>query len=325
MNHELVWEKIKMASSIGIAGHIHPDGDCVGSCLALYNYLQENFNEDGKKQIDVYLEGCPKEFLFLKNATVLKQICDPLIQYDIFIILDSGNIDRLVQQGQELFCTAITTITIDHHISNTEFAKLNVVDPKASSTCEVLYEILDPKKISKEVAECIYLGIIHDTGVFKHSCTTERTMVIAGHLLTLGVNSAKIIDETFYQKTYVQNQILGRCLLESILVMNGKVIVSTISKRIQEFYKVGAEDLSGVIDQLRVTQGVEVAIFLREENVQEYKVSMRSNGVVDVSKIAMFFGGGGHIKAAGCTMYGSFYDVINNLTAGIEHQLGKAV
>lgn len=325
MNHELVWEKIKMASSIGIAGHIHPDGDCVGSCLALYNYLQENFNEDGKKQIDVYLEGCPKEFLFLKNATVLKQICDPLIQYDIFIVLDSGNIDRLVQQGQELFCTAITTITIDHHISNTEFAKLNVVDPKASSTCEVLYEILDPKKISKEVAECIYLGIIHDTGVFKHSCTTERTMVIAGHLLTLGVNSAKIIDETFYQKTYVQNQILGRCLLESILVMNGKVIVSTISKRIQEFYKVGAEDLSGVIDQLRVTQGVEVAIFLREENVQEYKVSMRSNGVVDVSKIAMFFGGGGHIKAAGCTMYGSFYDVINNLTAGIEHQLGKAV
>ncbi len=325
MNHELVWEKIKMASSIGIAGHIHPDGDCVGSCLALYNYLQENFNEDGKKQIDVYLEGCPKEFLFLKNATVLKQICDPPIQYDIFIVLDSGNIDRLVQQAQELFCTAITTITIDHHISNTEFAKLNVVDPKASSTCEVLYELLDPKKISKEVAECIYLGIIHDTGVFKHSCTTERTMVIAGHLLTLGVNSAKIIDETFYQKTYVQNQILGRCLLESILVMNGKVIVSTISKRIQEFYKVGAEDLSGVIDQLRVTQGVEVAIFLREENVQEYKVSMRSNGVVDVSKIAMFFGGGGHIKAAGCTMYGSFYDVINNLTAGIEHQLGKAV
>ena len=80
-----------------------------------------------------------------------------------------------------------------------------------------------------------------------------------------------------------------------------------------------------MIDQLRVTQGVEVAIFLREENVQEYKVSMRSNGVVDVSKIAMFFGGGGHIKAAGCTMYGSVYDVINNLTAGIEHQLGKEV
>ena len=325
MKNELVWEKIKMASSIGIAGHINPDGDCVGSCLALYNYLQENFNEDGKKQIDVYLESCPKEFLFLKNATALKQTCAPLIHYDIFIVLDSGSIDRIEKQAQELFYTAITTVTIDHHISNTSFANVNIVDPKASSTCEVLYGLLDSKKISKEVAECIYLGIVHDTGVFKHSCTTEQTMIIAGHLLTLGVNSEKIIDETFYQKTYVQNQVLGRCLLESILVMNGKIIVSTISKRIQEFYKVGAEDLSGVIDQLRVTQGVEVAIFLREENVQEYKVSMRSNGVVDVSKIAMFFGGGGHIKAAGCTMYGSVYDVINNLTAGIEHQLGKEV
>lgn len=324
MDHELLWKEIENASSIGIAGHIHPDGDCVGSCLALYNYLQENFNEDGKKQIDVYLESCPKEFLFLKNAKAIKRTCDPRSPYDVFLALDSGSIDRL-GQAQPLFHSADITFVIDHHISNTAFAKVNLVADKASSTCEILYGFFDPNRISKEVAECLYLGIVHDTGVFKHSCTTEQTMVTAGHLITLGANPAKIIDETFYQKTYVQNQILGRCLLESILVMDGKVIVSSISKRIQEFYNVGSEDLSGVIDQLRVTKGVEVAIFLREENVQEYKVSMRSNGIVDVRKIAVFFGGGGHVKAAGCTMYGSVYDVINNLTLGIEHQLGKNV
>jgi len=194
----------------------------------------------------------------------------------------------------------------------------------SSSTCEVLFDLFDIEKISKATAEALYLGIVHDTGVFKHSNTTEKTMAIAGKLITLGATPNKIIDETFYQKTFVQNQVLGRCLLESILLLDGKIIVSSISKRAQNFYNVAPSDLDGVIDQLRITKGVEAAIFLREDNVQEYKVSMRSNGIVDVSKIAVFFGGGGHILAAGCSMKGSLHDVINNLTIGIEHQLKNA-
>lgn len=316
-----LFQLIHTADSIAIAGHVHPDGDCVGSCLSMYNYLTENCNQDNKKRIDIYLEKIPDEFYFLKNVKDIKEECKEEIAYDLMISLDCGSVDRLGVCG-DLFPLAKETVNIDHHISNTKFAKNNHVI-EASSTCEVLFGLFDESKISKDVAESLYLGIVHDTGVFKHSNTTEKTMQIAGKLISKGAEPSKIIDETFYQKTYVQNQVLGRCLMESFLILDGKIVISSISKKTQEFYNVTPADTNGVIDQLRVTKGVEVAIFLREDGFHQYKVSMRSNGIVDVSKIAVFFGGGGHVKAAGCSMTGSLHDVINNLTIGIEHQLSR--
>jgi phosphoesterase RecJ-like protein len=115
---------------------------------------------------------------------------------------------------------------------------------------------------------------------------------------------------------------MGRCLLESIRVMDGKVIFSALTQEIMKFYEAKSEDLEGIVDQLRIIKGVEVAILIHEKNPQEYKVSMRSNGVVDVQKAAVYFGGGGHVKAAGCTMKGgSIHDVMNNLTGVLETQL----
>jgi len=288
----------------------------------MYNYLQENYNKDQKKRIDIYLERIPDEFLFLKNVAEIKNTCNYEINYELLVSLDCGSADRLGVCG-DLLTLAKESINIDHHISNTKFAKYNHVVADASSTCEVIFDLFEETHISKAVAESLYLGIIHDTGVFKHSNTTEKTMQIAGKLISHGASPSKIIDETFYQKTYLQNQILGRCLLESILVLDGKIIISSISKKTIDFYNILPSDTDGIIDQLRVTKGVEVAIFLREDTAQEYKISMRSNGAVDVSKIAVYFGGGGHVKAAGCSMKGSLHDVINNLTAGIEHQLLK--
>ena len=137
----------------------------------------------------------------------------------------------------------------------------------------------------------------------------------------MGIDFSEIVDKTFYEKSYVQNQILGRCLMESIMVLDGKCIVGSVKKRDMDFYGVEPKDLDGIVQQLRVTKGVEVAIFLYEVKTQEFKVSLRSNGPVDVNAIASYFGGGGHVKAAGCTMQGSVYDVINNLTLPIEKQL----
>ena len=119
----------------------------------------------------------------------------------------------------------------------------------------------------------------------------------------------------------MQNQILGRALMESILFLHGKCIFSAIRMKDMDFYNVTAADLEGIVDQLRVTEGVECAIFLHEVENHVYKVSMRSNQYVDVSKVAAFFGGGGHIRAAGCTMSGSMYDVVNNLSSHIEKQI----
>lgn len=310
-------ELMAAADTIAIAGHIRPDGDCVGACLGLYTYLT---GFAGKKQVDVYLESVPEAFSFLNNAEKALSFPKSGTVYDLFVALDCGSADRL-GFTEEMFHQAVTTVCIDHHISNTKFAQYNYVVGDASSTCEMLCDLLEGKGISKEAAECFYLGIVHDTGVFKHSNTSKKTMEMAGALLEKGVSSSKIIDDSFYRKTYLQNQILGRCLLESILLLDGKIIFSALSQKIMQLYGAVPADLDGIIDQLRVTEGVEVAILLREEGTQYYKVSMRSNGRVDVSKICCMFGGGGHKMAAGCTMNGSVQDVINNLSGQIAHQL----
>lgn len=308
---------VNEANTIAIAGHVRPDGDCVGSCLGLYNYLTETTKD---KQIDVYLESVPAAFSFLKNTESALSVPKQSVTYDLFIALDCGSRDRL-GFTEELFLSAKHTVSIDHHISNTMFAEHNHVEGNASSTCEVLCGFFETNNISKETAECLYLGIVHDTGVFKHSNTSRKTMDTAGSLLEKGVSASQIIDDSFYRKTYMQNQILGRCLLESILLLDGKIIFSCVSQKMMQLYGAVPADLDGIIDQLRVTEGVEVAILLREESVQNYKISMRSNGKVDVSKICCLFGGGGHKMASGCTMNGSVHDVINNLSGQIEHQL----
>lgn len=315
INAELVGAK-----RIAIAGHIRPDGDCVGSCTALYLYLKQNKEDFGIEQVDVYLEPFGNEFSVLAGVDEIKHTYKSEETYDVFISLDCGSLDRL-GHALKFYETAKKTINVDHHISNLSFGKINHVVADASSTCEVLFGIMDEERISMEVAAALYVGIIHDTGVFKHSNTSEKTMNIAGKLISKGINFSDLIDESFYAKTYIQNQILGRCLLESILVMEGKVVFTSINRSILNFYEATTSDLDGIIDQLRVTKGTEVAIFVYETDFREFKVSMRSNGEVNVSKIAVFFGGGGHVKAAGCSMSGSLHDVINNLTPHIEAQL----
>ena len=193
--------------------------------------------------------------------------------------------------------------------------------PDASSTSELIYDLLDYGKMSVETAECLYTGMVHDTGVFRYSCTHPSTMRAAAALMEKGIDFTKIITETFDEKTYAQNQILGRALLESFLFMDGRCIVSYVTKEEMDFYQVKAKHLDGIVSQLRLTKGVEVAMFIYEHESQVFKVSLRSNGSVDVSKIASYFGGGGHVKAAGCDLAGSMYDVINNISEQIEKQL----
>ena len=165
------------------------------------------------------------------------------------------------------------------------------------------------------------MGIVHDTGVCKYSNVTGRTMEIAGKLMEYGVDHSRIIDETFYARTYIQSQVLGRAILESIQLMDGACIFSYIKNKYFDFYGAVYQDLDGIVEQLRITKGVEVAILIVEIEPGVNKVSLRSNTRVDVASIAEKFGGGGHIRAAGCTIDGTVYDVINNLTLYIEAQL----
>ena len=306
---------LKDVKSVGITGHIRPDGDCTGSVLALYNYIVENMPET---DVDLYLEQPGSEFYYLKNIDKIKNTPEDK-KYDVFFVLDCSSLDR-IEPFISCFNNASKTVCIDHHVSNTGFTDLSKIEPQASSACEVLYGTMDADKISRNVAECIYTGIIHDTGGFKYSCTSKKTMEIAGEMMEKGIDYSDIIDNTFYKKTYVQNQILGRALLESVLFYDGKCIFTTVTMDEMEFYGVTGRELGGIVEQLRLTDGVEVAIFLYQTGEEEYKVSLRSKKKIDVAAIATQFGGGGHVRAAGYTAKGSVYQIINSIGELIEKQ-----
>lgn len=310
-------EEIGQAKVIGITGHIRPDGDCLGSTLALYNYIKLNIPD---ADVTLYLEEAGKEFSFLTGIEEIRHEADENKHFDIFFVLDCSSLDR-IEPFVACFKNSDKTVCIDHHISNNDFAMVNYVFPKASSACEVLYETLDEDKINKAIAECIYTGIVHDTGVFKYSSTSKKTMEIAGTMLEMGIDSTSIIDNSFYKKTYIQNQIIGKALLESVLFFDGKCIFSVVTKKDMDFFGVTGKDLGGVIEQLRLTEGVEVAIFLYETGEKEYKCSLRSKNYIDVRLISEEFGGGGHIRAAGFTASGTVHSIINKIGELIEQQM----
>ena len=301
--------KFSGVKTVAIAGHVRPDGDCVGSCLAVYNYIKTYFPAI---TVDLYLEPIPNIFKFLENSDKIKSEYPKMPEYDLFLALDCGDTSRL-GKASVYFEEAKKTICVDHHISNASFADENYIFPKASSTSELVFELLEEEKITKAIAECIYVGMVHDTGVFQYSCTSAKTMDIAGKLMEMGIDFSAIVDKTFYEKTYNQNRIMGKALMDSELLLDGKVIFSVVT----------AEDMRKFdVNQLRVTKDVEVAIFLYEAGELGFKVSMRSNGKVDVAKIAIGHGGGGHVRAAGVTMVNSAEEIKETLLSEIAAQLG---
>lgn len=310
---------LQEAHKVAIGGHVRPDGDCIGSCMGLCGYINNNYPSI---KADVYLEPIPEKFKIIKGTEDIRSEIPKDTVYDLYICLDCGDMERLGFSAP-LFQAALHTCCIDHHISNKSFAEDNYIVPDASSTAELVYGLLDKDKVTKEIAECLYMGIAHDTGVFQYSNASPSAFRAAADLLETGIDASSLIDYTFYEKTYAQNQVLGRALLESIVFMDGKCIAAFMKKAQMEFYGVTAEDLDGIVAQLRITQGVEVAIFAYETEKDLYKVSLRSKREVDVSVIAEYFGGGGHVKAAGCMMPGSIYDVMNNLSRRIELQFAK--
>ena len=313
------------AKTIAISGHIRPDGDCVGSCLGLCTYL---LDQNSSLQVDVYLDPIPDEFSFLKNADRIRQENDTHMIYDLFVALDASEPDRLNRAGK-VSEEANRTICIDHHITNEGYGDISIVCPQSSSTSELLYYLLKETDlfgkghISVDCAQALYMGIVHDTGVFKHSNTTLEAMTAAGELIGYGLNTEKIINDTFFKKTYKQNQLLGKALLESILMLDGQMIFTALYRKDFEVFGCNNQDTDGIVDQLRVTEGIHVAMFLYEEEEGEFKVSLRSDELVDVAQIAREFGGGGHIRAAGCTVYGQMHDIVTNIASRVEIQLSQ--
>jgi phosphoesterase RecJ-like protein len=310
-------EMLSKANSVAIFGHVRPDGDCIGSCLGLYNYILDNYPHI---QAQVFAEAFPPSYGLLNGADKILNEYDGR-DVDLAFLMDTPSFERCGANGAECLRKAKFTCNIDHHISNPlDLCNVNIVEPKSSSASEVLYFQLNADKVTKKAANCMYLGIVHDTGAFKFSCTSKRTMNAVGDFIDKGCDFAKIINDTYYTRSYKATLITGVAMEKCKLGLNGKVVYSYITPEEMQRFDVTPMDLSSVVDTIREVGGTEVAIFIYPVGGQ-YKISFRSNYIVDVNKIAGTFGGGGHAKAAGASTSEHPEVVIPKILKMIEAEL----
>jgi len=314
---EKIQEKIKLSSSIAIFSHVAPDGDSIGSSIALYLCLKNM----GKKVYNIVDDKIPNIYRFLEGSN---QIMLPSSlsneKPDCYIFLDCADEYRAGESAYEILQKADVTINIDHHISNTHFATLNLVHPEAAATGEIIYNLILElqENISPEIASALYTAISTDTGSFRYDNTKSSTMKIASQLLDYGVDLTKVRINVWESKSFASIQCLNKILPTLKISSTGKVAWIIAYREVIDSMGVDTSELDGMINYPKSISGVEIAIFFKELDTGEIKVGFRSKEFVDVSKLAAFFDGGGHAKAAGCTLKGSIDDVVKKVVAKAE-------
>ena len=287
--------------SIAIAGHVHPDGDCIGSCVGLLLYIEENYPQH---RAAVFLEETKGALLFLTEGRGIRSAVPEGMQFDQLILCDVSSPDR-IGVCPELLAAVEDTVSIDHHISNPGICRINHIEPEASSCSEVLAGLMDAERISPEAAEALYTGIVHDSGVFQYGSTSPRTMRTAAMLMEKGIPFSRIIQESFFARSFAESRALGFVLSRAELSGGGLLAVGSITAAEMQEIGAGLPDLDGIAAQLRLIRGTEAAAFFYETAPGCVKVSLRSTDYLNVSELAMRFGGGGHVRAAGCSLSGT--------------------
>ena len=300
MTLDEILEEIKKAESIVILTHESPDGDAMGSSLAMKLMLQEL-----NKKSDVIIPEYPRMFQFLPSASDIKMDSERK-KYDLAISVDCGNFKRLAKN--EYFENAQKTIVIDHHGSNNMYGDLNYVNPASPACCEILIGMAEyfGVTITKEIGTCIMTGIITDTGGFRYSGITPDTFEYTAELIRVGVDIPDIYKRTMGTKTKANFELTKRVVDRMELLEDGKVSFSYMTS--QDEREVNAEpgDHDGLVNIGKDIEGVQVAIFIRQKEDEDvYKVSLRSEDGINVSDICLLFGGGGHSRAAGALVKGN--------------------
>ena len=291
-----ILEEINKAESIVILTHENPDGDAIGTGLALYNALKEY-----GKNPDIIIPEYPRTFEFLPGADEIKKSSD-IEKYDLAISVDCATI-KMLNGFANYFENAKVKVSIDHHSTNTMFGDLNYVSPDAPACAQILLVVLNYFKIeiTKDIGTCILTGIITDTGGFKYSSVTAETFEFVAWLLNKGINVSKIYRKVLQVKTKANFELTRKAMERLELLEDGKVAFTYITKEDEEKVNAESGDHEGIVEVGRDIEGVEVSIFLRETD-KGCKVSMRSNEYVNVSDVCIWLGGGGHVRAAGATI-----------------------
>lgn len=296
MTLDNILEEIKKAKTIAIVVHENPDGDAVGSSLAMKLALKQL-----GKEADLIIPEFPAEFKFLPGIDEVKK--ESYIEsYDLTIALDCASI-KLLNVCTKYFENAKTKVVIDHHGSNTMYGDYNYVDQESPACAQLLLIIFNyfGLEVTKEIGTCILSGIITDTGGFRYEGVTAETFRFVAELCEKGIKVSKVYAQVFSNKTRAKFELHRIALNRMEFLFDDKVAFTYITK--EDEAKVGAKngDYDGIVENGRDIEGVEVSVFLRETD-KGVKISLRSKEYVNVSEAAMIFGGGGHIRAAGCTV-----------------------
>lgn len=316
--------KIKESKNILIISHIGPDGDTLGSMLALKQIILKNASD---KNIETLVIGkVPDIYSFLPG---IKDCKTPrsiylLKSYDVAITVDCASIDRL-GDAFEHYKKAKCRINIDHHITNDNFADINIILPHSSSTGEIIYEIADyfDVKIDFDMATNLYTAILTDTGGFRFENTGPKTFEIAAKLLKEGIKPDEIFKKCFESKPIQMVKLAAHAIDNAVFCENNKIAYTLISREMMKNFDATDDHLDGISEAMRQIDSVEVAMIFKETLKGTTKVSFRSNGV-DVCKIAEFFGGGGHKLAAGCTIEKNLNDAQNEIVPIVKKQIKNA-
>lgn len=317
-----ILELVKNCTRIGLTGHENPDGDCTGACCGLALYLRKVLPE---AVVDIYLEP-PAESLIRNipgSDTIIYKVTGNEEKYDAFIVLDSA--PSRVGKPLELYNRAGLKINIDHHRTNPGAGDTECyIDGKASSACELVYNVIDREEIDARIAQALYVGIVTDTGVFQYSNTSESTMRAAGSLMSYGFDHTAVIREVFFERTFKQARVLGTALIKAEPLLNGKLILCCFDKKTMDELGAERKDLDGISAQLLLTEGADCSVFFHETEPGLWRASMRSLHVTDVSSIAAKHEGGGHLRAAGFTIRTDIHTAIRDIKDDIAQQLRRA-
>lgn len=292
------------SNRIAITSHINPDGDSIGSILGLGLALKQKY-----ENVDIFItDTLPSRYDFLPGSEYIKHYHDVKDkEFDLFFVLDCGDEDR-IGSSIELLKKSNTVVNIDHHFTNSQFGHINILDPKSSSTCEMIYSVIKGLglKIDEDIATCLYTGIITDSGNFIYDNATDKTHLIAAELLKTNMDKQEIMYHLYQKKSLKNIRFLGYALSNMEIELEGRLALLEISREILNEFDLSTNEIEEVVNYGRDIEGVDISVTLREEDDNKIKLSFRSKSDhVDVSALAKLFNGGGHKKASGATVASS--------------------
>jgi len=309
---------INQSNKIVILTHANMDGDAIGSSSALCAVLRNM----GKDAVILLEDTIPAYLDILSKRHEDYYVSSISFTPDLAIAVDCGDKSRF-EKRVEAFDNAAKRICIDHHIQTGEFAELSVIEPDVSAASLLIYELIKAMDmpLNKEIAEYLYAGISTDTGSFKFQATDSKTHLVVADLYNYGIEADTLCNALYSTFPIEQLKLEGYAIEHTEVFANGKAAIAVVTKEILNMFNAKYEQIDTVIDRVRVIEGVEIACVLKETEDGRFKASLRSKDYADVNKIATILGGGGHLRASGCTLDMSLEKAVDTLKKEIEKAL----